>query len=110
MELKAKNPNTTIKIDLDRTGGTSSLERQFKRVYVCLSALKEGFRTWQRELLGLDGCFLSGPFPGQILTAVGVDPNNGIYPLAYAVVEGGTKDSWKWYLDCLGDDPELYRN
>lgn len=46
MELKAKNPNTTIKIDLDRTGDTSSLERQFKRVYVCLSALKEGFRTW----------------------------------------------------------------
>ncbi|GJV35245.1 hypothetical protein Tco_1407722 [Tanacetum coccineum] len=37
--------------------------------------------------LGLDGCFLSGPFPGQILTTVEVDANNGIYPIAYAIVE-----------------------
>ncbi|GKF33359.1 mutator type transposase, partial [Tanacetum coccineum] len=60
--------------------------------------------------MGLDGCFLSGPYPGQILTAVGVDPNNGIYPLAYAVVESETKESWLWFLDCLGDDLELFRN
>ncbi|GJR40745.1 mutator type transposase [Tanacetum coccineum] len=53
---------------------------------------------------------LLGPYPGQILTAVGVDPNNGIYPLAYAVVEGETKESWLWFLDCLGDDLELFRN
>ncbi|GKA07996.1 mutator type transposase [Tanacetum coccineum] len=69
-----------------------------------------GFKAGKRDLLGLDGCFLSGPYPGQILTAVGVDPNNGIYPLAYAVVEGETKESWLWFLDCLGDDLELFRN
>ncbi|GKA05153.1 mutator type transposase [Tanacetum coccineum] len=46
----------------------------------------------------------------MILTAVGVDPNNGTYPLAYAVVEAETKDSWNWFLDCLGDDLELTRN
>ncbi|GJV15019.1 transposase, MuDR [Tanacetum coccineum] len=45
-----------------------------------------------------------------ILTAVGVDPNNGIYPLAYVVVESETKQSWLWFLDCLGDDLELFRN
>ncbi|GJR08274.1 mutator type transposase [Tanacetum coccineum] len=39
-----------------------------------------------------------------------LDPNNGIYPLAYAVVESESKDSWKWFLDCLGDDLELFRN
>ncbi|GKF08253.1 mutator type transposase, partial [Tanacetum coccineum] len=32
------------------------------------------------------------------------------YPLAYAVVESESKDSWKWFLDCLGDDLELFRN
>ncbi|GJW65006.1 transposase, MuDR [Tanacetum coccineum] len=47
---------------------------------------------------------------GQILTAVGVDPNNGTYPLAYAVVEAETKDYWTWFLDCLGDDLQLVRN
>nr|GEU52455.1 hypothetical protein [Tanacetum cinerariifolium] len=60
-----------------------------------------------KKFLGLDGCFLSGPFLGQILTTVGIDPNNEIYPLAYALVEGETKESWNWFLDCLGDDLEL---
>ncbi|GJU28891.1 hypothetical protein Tco_1172480 [Tanacetum coccineum] len=87
LHKKAKNPNTTVKIDVDRSGDTPGLERHFTRIYICLGALKEGFRTRQRELLGLDGCFLSGLFRGQILTAVGIDPNNGIYPLAYALVE-----------------------
>nr|GEW90159.1 hypothetical protein [Tanacetum cinerariifolium] len=66
--------------------------------------LKDGFKARKRDLLGLDGCFLSGTYPRWILTAVGVDPNNGIYPLAYAIVESANKDSWKWFLDCIGDD------
>ena len=85
-------------------------ERKFKSIYVCLGPLKDGFKAGKRDLLGLDGCFMSGQFPGQILTAVGVDPNSGIYPVAYAIVEPETKDSWKWFLDCLGDDLELFKN
>ncbi|GKD82066.1 hypothetical protein Tco_1348905 [Tanacetum coccineum] len=34
-----------------------------------------------------------------ILTYVGVDPYNGTYPLAYAVVESETKESWIWFMD-----------
>lgn len=109
-ELASNNRGTTIKLDLKRDCDVNSQTRQFKRVYICLGPLKQGFRAGGRDLLGLDGCFLSGPFPGQILTAVGVDPNNGTYPLAYAVVESETKASWTWFLECLGDDLELYRN
>ncbi|GJV89777.1 mutator type transposase [Tanacetum coccineum] len=54
-------------------------------------ALKQGFRTCGREILGLDGGFMSGPWPGQILTAVGVDANNMIYLVAYAIVEEESK-------------------
>ncbi|GJY97936.1 mutator type transposase [Tanacetum coccineum] len=72
IELKEINPNTTVKIE-----------------------------SRGRDFLGLDGCFPSGPYPGQIHTVVGEDPNNGIYPLAYVVVESESKDSWKWFLDCL---------
>ncbi|KAD6796406.1 hypothetical protein E3N88_07302 [Mikania micrantha] len=42
-----------------------------------------------------------------ICLAVGLDPNNGIYPLAYAVVEAENKDSWIWFLQCLQYDLEL---
>ncbi|GJR08002.1 hypothetical protein Tco_0790654 [Tanacetum coccineum] len=34
---------------------------------------------------------ITGPWPSQILTAVGVDANNGIYPVAYAIVEAESK-------------------
>ncbi|KAI3704867.1 hypothetical protein L1987_75096 [Smallanthus sonchifolius] len=84
--------------------------RQFRRIYICLHALKEGFKICRRELLGLDGCFMKGPFPGQILTAVGVDANNGIYPVAYALVESETFSSWSWFLECLGEDLDLAFN
>ncbi|GKA48608.1 hypothetical protein Tco_0741566 [Tanacetum coccineum] len=62
IELKERNPNTTVKIEVERP------------------------------------------------KVIDIDPNNGIYPLAYDVVEYENKDSWKWFLDCLGDDLELLRN
>lgn len=57
--------------------------------------------------VGLDGCFLKGPFGGQLLTAVSIDGNHGLYTLAMAVVEAECKDSWKFFLgqssDMLGE-------
>nr|GEZ98690.1 transposase, mutator type [Tanacetum cinerariifolium] len=41
----------------------------------------------------LEGC----PWPGQILTEVGVDANNEIYPVAYAIVEAESKASRCWF-------------
>ncbi|GKD64463.1 crooked neck-like protein 1 [Tanacetum coccineum] len=61
-------------------------------------------------MLGLDGAFMKGPFPGQVLVAVGLDSNNGIYPLAFALVKAETKSSWCWFLQCLGDDIDLHPN
>ncbi|GKB58759.1 zinc finger, SWIM-type containing protein [Tanacetum coccineum] len=67
-------------------------------------ATKERFIGLWQSLLGLDGAFMKGPYPGQLLTAVGLDGNNGIYPLAYAILEKETTCSWTWFLECLGDD------
>ena len=41
--------------------------------------------------MGLIGAFMRGPFPGQLLTVVGIDSNDGIYHLAYAVAEDENK-------------------
>ncbi|KAM0033435.1 putative MULE transposase domain-containing protein [Helianthus debilis subsp. tardiflorus] len=73
-------------------------------MYVCLAALKQGFKALRRDFLGLDGALMKGPFPGQILTAVGVDCNNGLYPVCYAIVESESLSSWTWFLELLGDD------
>ncbi|GJY98520.1 heat stress transcription factor B-4-like protein [Tanacetum coccineum] len=90
VELQSTNPNTTVKIAVERNTDPSLPTRVFQRIYICLRALKLGFRACRRDLLGLDGAFMKGPFPGQVLVAVGLDSNNGIYPLAYALVEAKT--------------------
>nr|KAJ0223564.1 hypothetical protein LSAT_V11C200055500 [Lactuca sativa] len=96
LELQQCNPGTTVKIDV-YSGPNADLEtRMFKRIYVCLGALKMGFKAGLRDFLGFDGAFMKGPYPRQVLTVVGLDSNNGIYPLAYAI--------------CLGEDLELSTN
>ncbi|GKA36515.1 hypothetical protein Tco_0723006 [Tanacetum coccineum] len=61
VELQSTNPNTTVKIIVERNSDPSLPTR--------------------------------GPFPSQVLAAVGLDSNNEIYPLAYAMVEAKSKSS-----------------
>ncbi|GJV65473.1 hypothetical protein Tco_1476301 [Tanacetum coccineum] len=107
LELSHKNPGTTVRIEVEREEDQNVETRVFKRIYICLGPLKDGFRARMRDLLGLDGAFMKGPFPEQVLAAVGLDSNNGIYPVAYAIVEAENKDSWSWFMECLGEDLNL---
>jgi hypothetical protein len=101
-ELLKRNPGSTIKIATQ-----PCIERPlvpyFQRMYVCLKGCKESFYTC-RPIIGLDGCFLKGYFGGQILAAIGRDPNDQMLPIAFVVVEGETKDSWTWFLQLLIND------
>jgi hypothetical protein len=38
------------------------------------------------------------------LIAVGRDPNDCYFPLAFGVVETETKESWRWFLQLLMED------
>ncbi|CAI9303756.1 unnamed protein product [Lactuca saligna] len=105
--LQTNNPSTIVKREVCNEPNLDIQTRIFKRIYICLGAFKLGFKSGKRELLGLDGCFLKGPHPGQILTVVGLDSNNGIYPLAYSVVEAEITSSYTWFLKCLGGDLDL---
>ncbi|KAL4309024.1 hypothetical protein GQ457_01G010200 [Hibiscus cannabinus] len=98
-ELRETNPGTRTICKLDA--------RLFQRVYVCLDACKKGYTAGCRPMLSLDGCFLKGHYIGYILTAVGIDANDGIYPIAYAAVEGENFSSWSWFLLLLQTDLEI---
>nr|GEY84061.1 hypothetical protein [Tanacetum cinerariifolium] len=107
---KRCNPDSTFKIDVYGENDPEKTTRMFRRIYVCLGALKMGFKEGGRELLGLDGAFMRGQYHGQMLTAMGVDANNGIYPVAYGIVESENEYSWTWFLKCLADDFDLFSN
>ncbi|KAI5350443.1 hypothetical protein L3X38_003334 [Prunus dulcis] len=102
-ELKKANKGSTVIIKNKMKGNVPV----FERIYVCLEACKRGFLARYRPLIGIDGCHLKGPYTRQVLTAFGVDGNNGMYPVAYAVVEVESKSSWIWFLELLIEDLKL---
>ncbi|KAK5812330.1 hypothetical protein PVK06_027759 [Gossypium arboreum] len=76
-------------------------------MYVCLQACKDGYRAGCTRIVGLDGCFLKGYYGGYLLAVVGIDANNGIYPLAYTAIESENQASWLWFLELLVIDLEI---
>ncbi|XP_021721048.1 uncharacterized protein LOC110688589 [Chenopodium quinoa] len=57
----------------------------FQRMFISLKPGMDGFKAGCRPLIGLDGCHLTGPYPGICLVAMASDGNNNIYPLAWGV-------------------------
>ncbi|XP_039127030.1 uncharacterized protein LOC120263224 [Dioscorea cayenensis subsp. rotundata] len=101
-ELRQSNPGTTVILWRD--------EGVFQGFYVCLKPLKDAFWSGCRPFIGFDGCFLKGIYGGQVLSAIGIDPNDCIFPLAYAVVLTESRQTWTWFMELLRDDLEIWNS
>ncbi|XP_019152456.1 PREDICTED: uncharacterized protein LOC109149253 [Ipomoea nil] len=102
LEIERSNPRSRSIVKMSETveaGGKS----RFLRWYICWEACMKGFLHC-RKIIGVDGCHLRSKYGGYLLTATAMDPNDGIFPLAYAIVEGENKQSWTWFLALLKFD------
>lgn len=99
-EIMKRNPGSSVFIKPE-LGPERPL---FQRLYVCLDACKRGFLAGCRPVVGLDGCHLKGAYTGQMFTAVAMDGNHHIFPIAFAVVEAERKDTWIWFIENLMND------
>ncbi|KAH9671509.1 SWIM-type domain-containing protein [Citrus sinensis] len=97
--ILASNPGSTVSLDEDWLGG--GVDPYFRRFFVFFDASRRGFFGGCRQFIGIDGCFLKGPYKGVLLSAVSVDANYGIYPLAVCVVENENTESWVYFLEKL---------
>ncbi|XP_020173219.1 uncharacterized protein [Aegilops tauschii subsp. strangulata] len=95
-EFKRSNPGSSFYVGVN--------DDIFGSCYFSLDACKRGFMQACRPVICLDGCHLKTKYGGVMLCAVGMDPNDCIYPLAFAVVEVENTDTWKWFLSNLKSD------
>ena len=88
-------------------GNTTLLETNedhtFKRIYISFDACKRGFLAGCRRVVGFDGAFLKG----EMLTAIGRDGNNQMFPIAWAIITVENKDNWFWFLEHLQIVPRI---
>ncbi|XP_028057020.1 uncharacterized protein LOC114261011 [Camellia sinensis] len=105
-ELRRTNPGFTVVMEAPDHEELREPKPRFLRLYVCLEACKRGLLEGCRPFVGLDGCHIKGTHSGQLLTAIGIDPNHCLFPIAYAIVEIENKDSWEWFIG-LGLIPAL---
>lgn len=82
-------------------------EDVFDSFYVCFENLRTCWRGTCRPIIGLDSTFLKVAVKGILLSAVGRDGNNQIYPFAWAVVQSENADNWLWFIKRLKFDLSL---
>ncbi|XP_019420733.1 PREDICTED: uncharacterized protein LOC109330922 [Lupinus angustifolius] len=67
------------------------------RVFWAFKPCIEGF-GFCKPILQVDGTFLTGKYTGTLLIASSQDGNRRIFPVAFAIVEGETKEAWEWFF------------
>ncbi|WMV25820.1 hypothetical protein MTR67_019205 [Solanum verrucosum] len=100
--IKQTNPGSSVWVRMDREIVPG--KNLFVYFYVCLDALKKGWKEGCRRMIGFDGCFLKGACKGELLVAVGRNGNNQMFPIAWAVVDKETKHSWSFFINYLKED------
>lgn len=77
-------------------------DSSFHRFFVSFHASISGFQQGCRPLLFLDDIPLDAKYQGTLLIATAADGDDGVFPLAFAVVDDETDDdNWFWFLSQL---------
>uniref|UniRef100_I1R376 Transposase MuDR plant domain-containing protein n=1 Tax=Oryza glaberrima TaxID=4538 RepID=I1R376_ORYGL len=92
--MQARNPGTHMAI-LDEVNEYG--ENVLRRAFWSFGCMIEAFRNCI-PLLCVDGTFMTGKYRGTILTAIGVDADSHVVPVAFAFVESENTSSWLWFL------------
>jgi hypothetical protein len=97
-------PNTVVKMETHQAAdsdgnilqNTGIFHRLFWAFYPCI----KGF-AYCKPIVQVDGTWLYGKYKGTLLMATAQDGNSNIFPIAFAIVEGETKDGWSFFLKNL---------
>ncbi|XP_042988044.1 uncharacterized protein LOC122315859 [Carya illinoinensis] len=77
---------------------TTKEDSSFHRLFVSFHASLYGFQQGCRPLLFLDSISLKSKYQGTLLAATAADGDDGVFPVAFAVVDAESDDNWHWFL------------
>ncbi|XP_023761342.1 uncharacterized protein LOC111909797 [Lactuca sativa] len=96
-ELEKRNLGSVVEIYLQIVGD----KKHFLRFFILLTTCSKGFLVGCRSYIGLDACHFKGKFNGVLAIATSTDGNNGMFPVAYSVLELENTKSCTWFLKSL---------
>ncbi|XP_051140361.1 uncharacterized protein LOC127257887 isoform X2 [Andrographis paniculata] len=76
-------------------------DSSFHRLFVAFHGSLYGFEQGCRPLLFLDSIFLKSKYQGSLLAATAADGEDGVFPVAFAIVDDESDDNWRWFLQQL---------
>lgn len=77
---------------------TTKEDSSFHRLFVSFHASLYGFQQGCRPLLFLDSIPLKSKYQGTLLASTAADGDDGVFPVAFAVVDAESDDNWHWFL------------
>jgi len=75
----------------------------FKRAFFSFGGCLLGFKQGYRPLLFIDGTHLLAKYGRILLGATAKNGNDGLFHVAFAIVDNETDDNWTWFLATLGE-------
>jgi hypothetical protein len=97
-------PRTVIQMEtlqaVDSNGNILQNSGIFHRLFWAFYPCIKGFE-YCKPIVQVDGTWLYGKYKGTLLMATTQDGNSNIFPIAFALVEGETKDGWSFFLKNL---------
>ncbi|XP_071704018.1 uncharacterized protein [Rutidosis leptorrhynchoides] len=97
VELLNRNPGSVVEIYFE----LKTDQKRFLHFFYFILCLSNGFLSGCRPYISLDACHLKGKFNGVLAADMGIDGNNSIFPVAYAVLKSENTKSWSWFLELL---------
>ncbi|XP_042014955.1 uncharacterized protein LOC121762988 [Salvia splendens] len=99
IELQKRTRGTIVEWHHDERHSTET-QKLFKYVFWAFGPCVEAFQLC-KPVLTVDGTHLRGRLKGKLLCAVGFDANKKFLPVAYAIVDNETSDSWNWFMKLI---------
>ncbi|RZC81221.1 hypothetical protein C5167_043799 [Papaver somniferum] len=88
------NPGSKVVLEVDK------VSKKFERFFISFEDSLRGFNFCHLMII-LDATFLVGKHKGALMVAVGKDANQGIFPIAFGIVDIEDKPNWVWSLENL---------